>query len=168
VVDLNTRVDNVSAGTCTSSAVVSVRGGTTALAGDTSETPGRRGLGDVGLLLDFSEVGLDNSILLDVVDLKPYQQPPIFHVELSITYTGQVAEQLNNVISHVSRETAETTKLVDMSGVLPEKLQGSVDEVVKVLVLHLDNVSSWDGSTSAGNDDWRRQGKSHWQKGDEE
>lgn len=84
-----------------------------------------------------------------------------------IAYTGKVAEQLNNVISDISGKTTEATELVDMRGVLLEKLQSSVDEVLKVLVLELDNVPSWDGSASTGNDDWRRKGKSHWQKGEE-
>lgn len=90
------------------------------------------------------------------------------NIRKSIAYTGEVAEQLNNVISDISGETTETTELVDVSGVLLEKLQSSVDEVLKVLVLELDNVPSWDGSASTRNDDWRRKGKSHWQKSEKE
>lgn len=163
---VDTSVDDVGAGTGTSSAVIGVGSATAALAGDTGKTPSSRGLGDIGLLLNLSKVGLDNGILLDVVNLciVSISNPML---KLAGTYTGQVAEQVNNVISHVSRETTKTTEVVDMSGVLLEKLQSGVDEVLKVLVLHLDNVASWDGSASTGNDDWRRQGKSHWQKRDE-
>lgn len=163
---VDTGVNDVGAGTGTSSVVISVGTATGALAGDTGKTPGSRGLGDIGLLLELSKVGLDNGILLDVVDLCTISISK-FHVEIAAAYTRQVAEQVDNVISHVSRETTEATEFVDVSGVLPEKLQGVVDQSIKVLVLHLDNVTSRDGSASTGNDDWRRQGKSHWQKRDE-
>lgn len=72
MVDLDTSVDDVRAGSFTTAGVVGVRCGATALAGDTGETPRSRGLGGVSLLLELSlntKVGLDNGILLDVVDL---------------------------------------------------------------------------------------------------
>ena len=109
---------------------------------------------------------MDNGILLDIVNLSTVNISKS-NVEIATAYTRQVAEQVHNVISHVSGETTEATEVVDMSGILPEKLQGIVDDSLKVLVLHLDDVASWNGSASTGNDDWRRQGKSHWQKRDE-
>lgn len=72
MVDLDTGVDDVSAGALTTAGVVGVRGGAAALAGDTGETPRSRGLGGVSLLLELNldtKVGLNNGILLDVVDL---------------------------------------------------------------------------------------------------
>lgn len=73
---VDTSVDDVGAGTGTGSAVVGVGGTATALAGNTRETPGGTRLGDVGLLLErglveLSQVGLDDGILLNVVDLYP-------------------------------------------------------------------------------------------------
>lgn len=67
---VDTSVDDIDAGTGTSSAVISVGATTGALARDTGKTPGSRGLADIGLLLKLSEVGLDNGILLDVVNLR--------------------------------------------------------------------------------------------------
>lgn len=72
MVDLNTGIDDVRAGAFTTAGVVGVRGSAPALAGDTGETPRSRGLGGVSLLLELNldtKVGLDNGILLDVVNL---------------------------------------------------------------------------------------------------
>lgn len=69
----NAGVDDVRASTRTCGAVVGVGSGTTSSVGDTSEAPGRRGLGDVCLLLErlrYAKVGLDNGILLNVVNLE--------------------------------------------------------------------------------------------------
>ena len=69
----NAGVDDVGASTRTCGAVVGVGSGTTSSVGDTSEAPGRRGLGDVCLLLErlrYAKVGLDNGILLNVVNLE--------------------------------------------------------------------------------------------------
>jgi hypothetical protein len=115
----------------------------------------------------LAKVGLYNSILLNVVDL--------YHVSIGYislqdqkAYTGQVAEQLNNVVGHISRETTKSGELVDVGWVLLENLQGDVDEVLEVLVLHLDNPSSWNRSASTGNNDWSGKGKSHRQKCEKE
>jgi hypothetical protein len=71
---VDTCVDDVHTGTGTGTAVVGV-GGSSCLAvlvGDTRQTPGGGRLSNVGLLLEVLElakVGLDDSILLNVVDL---------------------------------------------------------------------------------------------------
>ena len=69
----DTGVDHVHTRASTSGGVVSVRKSRLAgLVGDTRETPGRGALGSVGLLLErlrLAQVGPDNSILLDVIDL---------------------------------------------------------------------------------------------------
>jgi hypothetical protein len=71
---VDTCVDDVHAGTGTGTAIVGV-GGSSCLAGlvgDTRQTPGGRGLSNIGLLLEVLElakVRLDNGILLNVVDL---------------------------------------------------------------------------------------------------
>lgn len=67
----NTSVNHVGASSGTSAAVVGVRGATTAGVRDTSKTPSGGGLCDVGLLLDLNltEVGLNDGILLNVVNL---------------------------------------------------------------------------------------------------
>jgi hypothetical protein len=123
---------------------------------DTGETPGRGALGSVRLLLEslkLAQVGLDNSILLNVLNL----------LELAyacstlswITYTRKVADQLNDVITHVSSKATEVAKTIDVSWVLLKKLQGGV-EVLEVLVLHFDDVTTGDGGSSTGNDHWSR------------
>jgi hypothetical protein len=70
----NTSVDNVDTCSFTSAGVVGVRCGSslTGLVGHARQTPSGRALGSVCLLLEFNlaEVGLDNSILLDVFNLK--------------------------------------------------------------------------------------------------
>ena len=64
-------VNDIGASTSTSSGVVDVRAGTRLLVGDTSKAPCGRRLGCVGLLLEvrLAKVSLDDSILLNVVDL---------------------------------------------------------------------------------------------------
>jgi hypothetical protein len=64
-------VNDIGASTSTSSGDVGVRAGTRALVGDTGKTPCGGRLGCVGLLLEvrLAKVSLDNSILLNVVDL---------------------------------------------------------------------------------------------------
>jgi hypothetical protein len=69
----DTGVDHVHARVSTSGGIVSVRKSRLAgLVGDPRETPGRGALGSVGLLLERlrdAQVGPDNSILLDVLNL---------------------------------------------------------------------------------------------------
>lgn len=153
----DTSVDDVGASTRTGSAVVGVGRGTTSDVGDTTKTPGSRGLSDVGLLLERlrgAKVGLDNGILLDVVN------------------TLHVAESLDNVVGNLSRETTKGAELVDVRRVLLDDLQGSGDEVVEVVGLqvvpHLDNVLSGDGSTLTRNNDWGREGHCQRQESDDE
>lgn len=64
-------VNDIGTSTSTRRGVVDVRAGTRALVGDTSKTPCGRRLSCVGLLLEvrLAKVSLDNSILLNVVDL---------------------------------------------------------------------------------------------------
>jgi hypothetical protein len=167
----DTSVDYVDAGTFTSAGVVGVRR-TASLevdVGDTGQAPCRRALSGVGPLLDavdLAKVGLDNGILLDVFDL--------FMVSICVSnidryaYAGEIADQVNNVVSHVGGESTKVTKLVDMSGVLLEKLQGSVDELLEFLVLALNNVASGNGGSCAGNDHWCRSCKCQRQKGKED
>jgi hypothetical protein len=66
---LDTGVNNVDAGTGASSAVVGVGSGSLGGVGDATKTPGGGALGHQGALLDLTEAGLDNSILLDGLDL---------------------------------------------------------------------------------------------------
>jgi hypothetical protein len=66
---LDTGVNNVDTGSGTSSAVVGVGSGSLVGVGDASKTPGGGALGHQGALLDLTEAGLDNSILLDGLDL---------------------------------------------------------------------------------------------------
>jgi hypothetical protein len=74
---VNTSVDDIGAGTGTGGAIIGVGSGTTGYVRDTSEAPSGRRLGNIGLLVEvrgvglreLAQVGLDNSILLDVVDL---------------------------------------------------------------------------------------------------
>ena len=161
----NASVNDIGASTGASRVVVGVGCATLALVRDTSKAPGRRRLGYVGLLLEvrLAKVGSNNSVLLNVVDLYCVSILED-HIRGRKAYTREVAKQLNNVISHISRETTESSELVDMSRVLLENLQGSVDEVLKVLVLHLDDPSSGDRSAGTGNDDRGGKGKSHRQK----
>jgi hypothetical protein len=167
----DTSVDYVDAGTLTSGGVVGIGSGASLAVdvGDTRQAPGGRALSGVGPLLDavnLAKVGLDNGILLDVFDLL------IISICVSkidqYAYTWEIADQVNNVVSHVGGESTEVTKLVDMSGVLLEKLQGSVDELLKFLVLALDNVASGNGGSCAGNDHWCRSCKCQRQKGKED
>lgn len=68
----DTSVDDVGASTSTCSAVIGVGRGTGSRMGDTTKTPGSRRLSDVGLLLErlrYAKVGLDNSILLNILNL---------------------------------------------------------------------------------------------------
>ena len=67
----DTSVNDIGASTSAGRVIVGVGADTLGLVGDTTKTPGRRRLSDVGLLLevDLAQVGLDNGILLDVVDL---------------------------------------------------------------------------------------------------
>ena len=142
----DTSVNNVHTGVCSSTAVVGVRSATTGLVGDTRQTPGGRGLSDVCLLLEmlnFAKVGLDNSILLNVVN------------------TREVAQELHDVVAHLRGETTKVAELVDVGRVLLEKLQSTLDERLQVLVLHLDDVLSRNGSTSARLKDRSWESKSH-------
>lgn len=72
----DTSVDHVGARVGTSRAVIAVGCATTVDMRDTGKTPSRGGLGDVGLLLkvlnnalNAAKVGLDDGVLLDVVNL---------------------------------------------------------------------------------------------------
>lgn len=67
---VDTGVNDVDTGAGSRSAVVGVRSSTLSNVGDTAETPGGGALGYIGALLDGAEVGLDNSILLDVFNLE--------------------------------------------------------------------------------------------------
>jgi hypothetical protein len=66
----DTSVNNIGAGVGTRGAVIGVRSATTGCVRDASKTPSGRRLSNIGLLLELAKVGLDNGILLDVVDLK--------------------------------------------------------------------------------------------------
>lgn len=74
---VDTSVDDVHASVGTGSGVVDVRGGTLGHVGNAAETPGSTSLGRVGLLLQgeglggvsLSPVGLDNGVLLNVLNL---------------------------------------------------------------------------------------------------
>lgn len=151
----DTSIDDVHAGARSSRGVVGVGSGSRVGVGDAAETPGSRRLGGVRLLLesvlDLTEVGLDDCVLLDVVD------------------TRKVLEDLDDVVAHLSGETTKVTELVDMGRVLLENLQSSLEEVLEVLVLQLDDVLSRDGSTSARLKNRSRESSSQsWQERKEE
>lgn len=61
-------------------------------------------------MLKFTKVGLNNSILLDIFN------------------TREAAEELDNVVAHVSGKTTEVSKRVDVGRVFLEKLQGTIDK----------------------------------------
>ena len=63
MIDINSSVDNIHAGTLSSAVVVGVSGRTRFLVRQSGKTP-------VGVLLAFSRIHADSSILLDVIDLK--------------------------------------------------------------------------------------------------
>lgn len=151
-------VDDIHTCVCSGGAVVGIRTATASLVGDASKTPSGRRLSDVCLLLDvlnLTKVGLDNSILLDVFD------------------TWENTEELNNVIAHLSSEPAKASKLVNMGRILLEKLQSTLDEILQVLILQLDNVLSRNWGTCTGceqwswNRSWSSIGQS-WQEREEE
>jgi hypothetical protein len=160
---VDTGVNDVGAGPGTSGAVIGVGSATTGLVRDSSKTPSGRRLCDIGLLLEvhvreLAKVSLDNGILLDVINLEFISDLKLL-CSTCTTYTRQVAEQLNNVVSHISRKSTESAELVDVGRVLPEKLESAVDKGLKVFVLHLDDVPSGNGRTSTGNYDGSRKGK---------
>lgn len=116
--------------------------------------------------LKLAKVSLDNSILLDVFNLA---RVSIERSKASdIAYTGKVADQLNNVVSHISRKATELAEAIDVGRVLLQELECGVDEVLEVLVLHLDDVSSRNGRASTGNDHGRRGRKCQRQEGEED
>jgi hypothetical protein len=140
VVGLNTSVDDVDAGTGTSRSIVSVRSRSLAHVGDTAETPRSTSLSGVGPLLDGAKVGLDDGVLLDVVDLV------------------KLLESLDDVIGDVGRETTVLAKAVPVLGSLGQQADSVLDEVLCSVALHLDNVASGNGVTSARGDNWGRKG----------
>jgi hypothetical protein len=67
---VDTGVNDVDTGVSSRRGVVSVRRSTLVDVRDTAETPGGGALGDIGALLDGAEVGLDDGILLNVLNLE--------------------------------------------------------------------------------------------------
>lgn len=151
----DTSINDVNAGARSSRGVVGVGGGSRVGVGDAAETPGSRRLSGVCLLLEGSleltKVGLDDSVLLDVVN------------------TREVLEKLDDVVAHLSGEATEVAELVNVGRVLLENLQSRLEEGLEVLVLQLDNVLSRDGSTGARLKDRSRESSSQsWQEREEE
>lgn len=121
----DTGVDYVDAGTLTAAGVIGV-GSAASLAVDVrdpGQTPGRRALSGVGPLLDavnLAKVGLDNGILLDIINL---QRISMYVSEMCRnSYTREVADQLDDIVCHISGEATEATEVVDVGRVLPENL----------------------------------------------
>lgn len=151
----NTSINDVDTGARSCRGVVGVGCGSWVCVGDAAETPGSRRLSGVRLLLkrsvDFTKIGLDDCVLLDVVN------------------TGKVLEELDNIVAHLSSETTEVAKLVDMGRVLLENLKGSLEDGLEVLVLQLDDILSRNWSTGARLENRSRESSSQsWQKRKEE